>query len=231
MSDALTLEQFKCALPAQIKPTINQELIDQINSSLADRESMEIYKENLISFTSVLQQGKFKLANYVNAVRYVGFKVMGSTNLDAYIKTFPDKYQKFKLDDVSEKDISSYVTAYNKGKLVNLIFELSLIPTHILNAPLYQKALNTQSWLMENAKSEMVRMQAANSLLIQLKAPEVHKVELDIGMDRGDIIKDYEIAMGRMVAKQRELIAAGGNIKQIVNAAIPAAVDADIIDI
>lgn len=216
----LTLEQFRQALPEQMTPAVNQELVDTVNASLKDPEAMEIFKENLLSFTNVLQQGKFTLEQYINAVKYVGFKVMGLSNKDAYIKTFPDKYPNFIAKGVSEKDIASYITAYNKSKLVNLIYAQSLIPTHILNAPLFQQAINVQASLMLNAKSEMVKFNAANSLLTHLKPPEAAKIELDISVNRSNIIDDYEKVMRQMVEKQKELIAAGGDIKQITNASI-----------
>jgi len=210
MSDLLTLEQFKNALPARIKSTVNQELIDSVNTSMADREAMEIYKENLISFTSVLREGKFKLSSYVSAVKYVGFKVMGSSNLDAYIKTFPDKYQQFLIEGVSSKDIASYCTAYNKSKLVNLIFEQALIPTHILNAPLFQKALNVQAALMVNDDvSPKVRCDAANSLLTHLKPPETKKVELEIGLKEDSTINTLRDSTLALVEQQKKLLAAG----------------------
>ena len=226
----LTVDQFKLALPSHMSSCVNQELIDTVNSALKDPEAMEIYKENLLSFTSVLQQGKFKLSGYVNAVRYVGFKVMGASNKDAYVKTFPDKYQRFLTEGVSEKDIASYITAYNKSKLVNLIFAQAQIPTHILNAPIFQRAINVQADLMINAKSEMVRFNAANSLLTHLKPPEVAKVELDIGISHNSVIDDYEKAMLMMVEKQMELIHQGGDLKMIANASVKA-VDNDIIDV
>ena len=132
-------------------------------------------------------------------------------------------------DSVNEKDIASYITAYNKSKLVNLIFAQAQIPTYILNAPLFQQAINVQAALMMNAKSEMVRFQAANSLLTHLKAPETTKVELDIGITHNTVIDDYEKAMSLMVAKQKELIMAGGDLLQITNASVKPA--ADIIDV
>jgi len=226
----LTLDQFRAALPVQMKQSVNPELIDAVNSALKDQESMDIYKENLLSFTSVLSMGKFKLSGYINAVRYVSFKVMGSTNKDAYIKTFPDKYQRFLQEGVIEKDIASYITAYNKSKLVNLIFAQAQVPTHILNAPLFQKAINVQADLMLNARSEMVRFQAANSLLIHLKPPEVAKVELDIGITHNTVIDDYEMVMRKMVEKQKELISAGCDLKQIANASIKKPSD-EVIDL
>lgn len=225
----LTKEQFKAALPVQMKPSVNQELIDAVNSAIMDQESMEIYKENLIGFTSVLQQGKFKLSSYINAVRYVGFKVMGASNKDAYIKTFPDKYQQL-IRSVAEKDIASYMTAYNKSKLVNLIFAQAQVPTHILNAPLFQKAINVQADLMMNARSEMVRFSAANSLITHLKPPETAKIELDIAIPEDKSIQALRATTFELVRQQRAMIESGAaSVKAI--AASKLITDGDVIDV
>lgn len=227
----LTIEQLKEAVPKHMKGTVTTELIDIINTALEDQEAMDIYKENLLSYTHVLQQGKFKLINYVNAVRYVGFKVMGYSNKDAYIKTFPDKYQRFISEGTADKDIASYMTAYNKSKLVNLIYAQTQIPVYILNAPILQQAINVQANLMLNAKSEMVRFNAANSLMLHLKPPEVAKIELDIATTKSSTLEEYEQAMTRLVEQQMELISKGGDIKQITNVKIKPLIDDDVIDV
>jgi len=227
----LTVEQFKQALPPNMAQSVNQELVDLVNSALSDPEAMEIFTENLLSYTSVLQMGKFKLSNYINAVRYVGFKVMGLTNKDAYIRTFPEKYEDFLKRGISEKDIASYITAYNKSKLVNLIFAQTQIPTYVLNAPLYQRALNVQAHLMMNSKSDMVKFNAANSILTHLKPPEAAKVELDVNIRQDTYIADLEAAMRQMAKMQQDMIAQGGNLKQIVNTPIKTIPGTDVIDV
>ena len=229
MTLALTEEQFKAALPTSMTKAVNPLLIMRINNTLSSPEEWEHYKENLLTYVSVLQQGKFKMGNYINAVRYVGFKVMGCTNKEAYRKTFPDKYANFVNEGVSDKDIASYTTAYNKSKLVNLIFQQTLIPTHIINAPMFQKAINVQAAIMLNEDASFkVRSDAANSLMTHLKAPETKKVELDIGLHTDSVIDDYEVAMNAMVEQQLKLIKAGGDVKQIANAKIPST---EIIDV
>lgn len=205
----LTLDQFKLALPDKVKKSVNQELIDQINTTLADPEMFEHYRDNLLSYTRVMADGKFKVSSYIDAVRYVSHKLMGCTNIEAYVKTFPDKYDRFVQQGVAPKDIASYVTAYNKSKLVNLIFEQTLIPTHVLNQDLYQKALNVQADLMVNAKSEKVRCDAANSLLTQLKTPEVKKVELDIGVKEDGSIAALRAATLELARQQRLMVESG----------------------
>jgi hypothetical protein len=226
----LTIEQFKVALPDKVKKSVNQELIDSINNTLADPEMFEAYRDNLLSYTKVMADGRFKIQNYVDAVRYVSFKLMGCTNIDAYVKTFPDKYARFVAQGVEPKDIASYVTAYNKSKLVNLIYEQTLIPSYILNQDLYQKALNVQADLMINAKSEKVRTDAANSLLTQLKMPETTKVELEIGVKEDSSIAALRAATYELARFQRESVQLGQmSAQQIAHSKIET-VNAEIVD-
>jgi hypothetical protein len=205
----LTLDQFKLALPEKVKKSVNQELVDQINGTLADPEMYEAYRDNLLSYTKVMADGKFKVTSYVDAVRYVSHKLMGSTNIEAYTKTFPDKYARFVAQGVQAKDIASYVTAYNKSKLVNLIFEQTLIPSYVLNQDLYQRALNVQAELMTSANSEKVRCDAANSLLTHLKMPETQKVELDIGIKEDSSIAALRATTLELSRQQRLMLESG----------------------
>lgn len=206
---ALTLETFRTALPDKVKKTINQELMDSINKTLSDPDMFETYRENLLSYASVMADGRFKMESYVSAVKYVSHKLMGASNIAAYIKTFPDKYQDFINRGIETKDIASYVTAYNKSKLVNLIMEQTLIPSYVLNQDLYQKALNVQAELMLTAKSEKVRSDAANSLLTQLKMPEVNKVQLDVNVKEDGSIAALRESTLELVRQQKLMVQAG----------------------
>lgn len=209
MTTPLTIDQFQMALPDKVKKSVNQELIDQINQTLSEPELFEAYRDNLISYTSVMKDGRFKVQEYINAVRYVSHKLMGCTNIEAYTKTFPDKYTRFVQQGVAAKDIASYVTAYNKSKLVNLVFEQTLIPSYVLNQDLYQKALNVQADLMVSAHSEKVRTDAANSLLTHLKMPEKQKVELEIGIKEDSSIAVLRQATLELARSQRLAMQAG----------------------
>lgn len=205
----LTVDQFKVALPDKVKKSINQELIDQINATLSDPDMYEAYRDNLLSYTKVMADGRFKIGDYVNAVKYVSHKLMGASNIEAYVKTFPDKYQRFTSQGVASKDIASYVTAYNKSKLVNLIMEQTLVPSYVLNQDLYQKALNVQAELMLTAKSEKVRSDAAAHLMAALKMPETQKVELDIGVKEDGSIAALRATTLELARQQRLMMEAG----------------------
>lgn len=214
----LTVDQFKVALPDKVKKSINQELIDQINATLSDPEMYESYRDNLLSYTKVMADGRFKITDYVNAVKYVSHKLMGASNIEAYTKTFPDKYQRFVQNGVTPKDIASYVTAYNKSKLVNLIFEQTLVPSYVLNQDLYQKALNVQAELMLTAKSEKVRSDAAAHLMAALKMPETQKVELEIGVKEDGSIAALRESTLALARQQRLMVEAGAmNAQQVAH--------------
>lgn len=223
----LTVEQFKIALPEKLKKSVNQELIDQINTTLSDPDMYEAYRDNLLSYTQVMADGRFKIGDYVNAVKYVSHKLMGCSNIDAYVKTFPDKYDRFVKQGVASKDIASYVTAYNKSKLVNLIMEQTLVPSYVLNQDLYQKALNVQAELMISAQSEKVRSDAANSLLTHLKMPETQKVELDIAVKEDGSIAALRATTLELARQQRLMMESGAmNAQEVAHSKLIVDVEA-----
>lgn len=206
---AIDIEVLQKSLPTKYKKNINPELLKTINTTLSDPELYEAYRDNFLSYLSVLNEGRFKITDYLNAVKYCTQKLMGKANIDAYRVTFPDRYSAMIVKQLSAKDIASIISVYNKSKLVNLIMEQSMIPSWIINQDIYQKAINVQVELMVSATSEKVRSDAANSLLIHLKPPEVKKVELDIGLKDNKEIEKLRQTTVELAAQQKRMIAAG----------------------
>ncbi len=189
---------------------VNIEVVDKVNAALSDPDTAEMMRDNILGYTDVLSEGRFKITSYIDAVKYVSYKLMGNTNIVAFVKTFPDKYNDYVARGVSKKDIASYVTAYNKNKLVNLILEQSLIPTYVLNASNYQEAINTQMGLMRDKDvSPKVRSDAANSILNHLKRPEPAKVELDVGLKDTDTLAELKNLSRQLASQQATLINEG----------------------
>lgn len=205
----LSIEEFRTVLPPALKKNLNQDLIDEINLTLSEPGMYDTYRDNLIGFTQVMTEGKFQIENYLTAVKYVSYKLMGCTNIDAFIKTFNAKYNDWVNQGISAKDISSYVSAYNKGKLVNLILKQTLIPHHVYNQDLYQKALMVQVDLMTNAASEKVRSDAANSVLVQLRQPDEVKIKMDIAVSENSALSDLRQSTQELIAAQKLAIQSG----------------------
>lgn len=222
----LTKEQVERSLPANLKSAATQPLTDLLNNIAADPLVAEQVRNNFISYTSVLKEGKFKAEDYVHAVAYVSYKLMGYSNQDAYFRTFPQRHANLVARGTTPKDISAYVSAYHKGKLVNLIMEQSLVPSWVLNQDLYQKALNVQADLMANAASEKVRCDAANSILTHLTKPkESTNFQLNLDVKENSGMTELKDALAKMAQQQQQLIQAGMSTKEVAAATI---IDAEV---
>ena len=203
----LTLQEVQDSLPAGQKGNITQDMVDQLNTLSKDPEEARYIRENFITFGQVLAEGRFKLGDYVRAIMYVSHKVMGKSNLESYKQTFPDRYKQMIANGRSKKDMSAYVAAYNRGKLVNLIYERSVIPTWVLNQDMFQSALNVNFNIMnDDTVSDKVRVEAANSLLTHLKKPEVNKAKLEIDIGLNDGMKALEQRLAEMAEVQLKTI-------------------------
>lgn len=214
----LTKEDFQSALPKRLKGLINDPMVDQLNTVLSsDVEAQERYRENLISYTSVLKEGKFRLSNYVDAVRFITFRMMGEDVLSSWGKTFPERYKHHVSRGIPTKDLHSYASAYNRTKLVSSIIEQTLVPVHILNADYFQKALNVQvEIMMDTNVSPKVRSDAADSVMNRTKAPESKKLELEVSTQNDGVIADLNRAMNSLAEQQKMMIQEGlGNAKQL----------------
>lgn len=211
----LTVQQVAQALPPNLKTAATQQFVDQINNIVSDPIVAEQVQDNFISYTKVLQEGKFKTEDYLHAVTYVSFKLMGMSNQDAYCRTFPQRHAALVARGVPAKDIAAYVSAYHRGKLVNLILEQSLVPSWVLNQDAYQKAINTQVDLMTNAQSELVRTQAANSILTHLAKPKEAGPLVNIDLRENSGMNELKNMLVDLATKQRELISNGVPTKAI----------------
>ena len=224
MSD-LNIETIQKVLPSRLKGAVTPSLVQRINNISSDPVLNEQIKSNILGYTSVLQDGKYKTEEYVNAVIYVSYKLMGYTNLDSYIKTFPQRYQLLVSKGTSSKDIAAYVTMYNKGKLVNKILEQTLVPTWVLNQDIYQKAINTQAELMVTSKSEKVRAMAADSLLTHLAKPEKAGPLVNIDMTSNTGLDDLKETICKLAEMQQNMIKSGkASTKEIAEQQIQEAV-------
>ncbi|RLA41209.1 MAG: hypothetical protein DRR06_16290 [Gammaproteobacteria bacterium] len=194
-----------------LKSSITQELVDNINAITGAEELRDSFREGVIGYADVLQEGRFKVSSYLEAVMYVSYKLLGNTNIVSYAKTFPHRYARYTDPNskTTDRDIASYVSAYNSNKLVNLIFQQTMVPTYVLNADMHQRALNVQADLMMNARSEKVRSDAANSLLTHLKVPEAVKVSLEIGLKEDRTIQDLRETTAALVKQQKTMLIEG----------------------
>jgi len=206
----LTKEEFAKMLPAQFKAGLTTEVMDNINNTMNDPDLCHNFRDTLVTYTSVLNGGRYKITDYINAVKFVSHLFLGSNNLQAYMKTFPERYKALVDSNTSAKDISSYVSAYKKNKLVTALLEQNLIPAYVRYQDIFHSAVVTQYDIMQDEDASFkVRSDAANSLMTQLRQPEKSKVEMDVTIKEDTGITDLKRSLAELAAKQVEAIESG----------------------
>ncbi len=217
----MTIEELKSAVPKHSRGLISQNVVDVFNGldDVHGEDFAEHYKQNFVSMSSVMKGGLYSVKDYMNAVKYVAFKLLENSDIDAYMMTFPDRYQRLMEKHADHGDeaairsekISPFVTAYKKTDLVTKVLEQSLVPSRILNAPMFQQALNIQMGIALSARSEQVRSQAAESVMKYTMSPEVQKIELEVGVKGQDEIMALRTEMHRLASTQQATIESGTN--------------------
>ena len=219
-TDHLTKEMLVGAVPdKRFRKHVTDDVVAIINSE-TDSELRRVFRDNALTYSSVLSTGKYSLAAYVNAVKFISLRLMGDKASTAYSKVFPDRFQNLIDKGASASYIASFADNYSKTGLITKIMERTMVPTHILNAGVYQEAINVQAELMHTAKSELVRQKAAESLISNLAAPAAAKVEIDIGYSH-DIVEDLRATTKALAQQQLKMILNGqSSAKEVAHSEI-----------
>lgn len=217
----LSLDLVQKAVPANLKNAVTQTLVDKINTISSEPLVAEQIRDNFISYTGVLKEGKFKTEDYLNAVAFVSYKLMGYSNQESYFKTFPQRYQDMLAAGKGQKDIASFVSIYARGKLVNLILEQTLVPTWVLNQDLYQEAINTQAKIMKDPDvCSRDRVAAANSILTHLGKPKEAGPLLNIDMREQSGVNELRGLLSQLAGQQVQQIQSGESVQAIAGSRI-----------
>lgn len=188
----LTHDMVKELLPKRSSFELVENTTETLNKLLTrdEPEFRNNFRDNLIGYSNVLQSGRYKLTDYVNAVRFVCFRLAGDSFALCYQKTFPERYKRLVREGKDDKAISSYVSAYSSNKLVTVLLEQAAIPVSVLNADIFQEAINVQAVLMRSASSELIRQKAADSLMTHLRPPDTAKISVDVTVSQADALSE-----------------------------------------
>ena len=211
----LTKVEVQNRVPKSLKNSITDALVDKLNTAISDPSLSEQMKENFFSYMSVLQDGVYKIQDYINAVIYVSFKLMGLSNRQAWERTFPDRLANLMSAGKSERYIDMNVSLYHKNKLVNTIMEQSLVPFWVLNQDARQKAVNTCVEIMEGSRNDLARVKAADTLLNYLQEPKEAGPLISIDARETAGFKELQNLLSDLANKQLQAINNGMTAKEI----------------
>ncbi len=215
----LSLESIKKLVPKTQRTLITEDFVDKLEASVKDSVIAEEFKNNFITYLNVLSKGKYKMEDYINAVKYVSFKLLDYSNVKAYAATFPERYERLVKEG---QQIDAFVSMYNKNKLVIQIYEQTIVPSYVLNAPLHQQALNTLATMIQDEDVRgMTKVKACEAILAYTKQPEVIKGELTIGIEQSDTINDLREVTEQLAETYRKALQGGARtLTQVAEAKI-----------
>lgn len=196
----MDLATFQAAVPKPIRKWVTQEFVDSVDLIEKDPYVAEHIKENLLSYASVLNTPKVELKDYLNYVRYITYKLRGDTAIQCYAKTFPDRYANVIARGDTSIQIGKLASSVEQSQIFKKLMEQAILPSWILNYATYQKAINVQAELMMTAKSEKVRSDAANSIMMHLARPKeiAPLVSIDIsGSSELDTLKSALVDLAK----------------------------------
>jgi len=216
MSEKITPKKLRRALPKSRRGMATKKRFKDMEELIEKVKSHGMgFEDDLISFTSVLEGGRVSLKEYANAVMFVGYLTSGSTVKEAYIKVFPDRIE----DDLSEEKLVFRANKFNSSKTVIEIKRIAKAPAWLVGSQYFWEAVHVNVDLMRNSRSDMVKHQAAKTLMEKLAQPEVQENHLavDVNISKDESIINLEKAIFQLGTKQLEAIEKGVDVEDVID--------------
>jgi len=214
----LTKELVKASLGKKFTGEINDNVIDEINLLIDDPDYGEAFKENMITYTSVLSgKDTWSLQMYLDATKFFSLTSMGDSQAKAYCKVFPDRFQSRLDRGEGQNEIAGEASRYSGSKLVNAIREQSQVPFHLRNQGAAQDALNQLLYLMMNARSDVAKVSAATAVLKETRPPEAQRIEMQVGLSDQAVEQQerQNSALRDIAVNQRKLLEQGYSLDEV----------------
>jgi hypothetical protein len=216
-------QQLALALGSK-KKWASDELLNTLNS--IETDDADLVRENWLTHASVLREGNYTLDQYTTAIKYVSLKQMGHTNQSAYSIALADRYTEMCARGYDDRRLSSHISAYHKGALVQKILAQSVVPLHLLFQDEQFKAVHRLATIMTDPNASFkVQVDAANALLTHVKKPESAKVQLEVSHKPQDGMNELVTMMQEVAKKQLNALQSGANVRDVAN--LPVTIDGE----
>lgn len=224
----LDLAAVKAVLPPAQRNNMTAGTLAEIHKLAEDPTYGESFLELYMDHLNVLSGSGFRThENYIKALRFFVLIEGGDKLVDAYIKTFPERYAKrgANTDPASEqahKDLMrSEASRFNRTKMVEEIRKAATTPVQLVHRHVLHEAILVQAELMRGAKSEMVRQQAAACLIKELKPSEENVLSVKVDDGSKSAIEELRRATENLAKAQRERVIEGHlDLKDVAEAVL-----------
>jgi hypothetical protein len=221
----LSLEVVQSQLTAKGKLQVTAETIEEMNKLIHDPDYGPEFMESYMDHLQVLADApRNDHKQYLNAIKFFSLVEADNSLTDAYVKVFPERYERRRLGNMEKENVKQLLrgeaSRYNGSKLLSEIRRVATIPVQLIHRHLLHEAILETANLMKNARSEMVRAKAADTLIRELKPSEDQVLKVEVADGSTSVIEELAKATAAMAAAAQQGIMAGIPLKQIAGSKI-----------
>ena len=215
---------------------ITQDTVDELNKLVEDQDYGEQFLDQYISFFNILDKNsQWSTPKYMNALKYFSLIESGHSQIDAYVKVFPERLEARYARGEKKSDMGGEASRYNASQLVNEIRKVATVPVQLIHRHLLHEAIMKSARLMNDPHvSPAVQQKAAEVLIKELKPAEDSNVNIKIGMDEESKSQQAKLVdhIGQIALNQQKMLAAGMKIEDIqrLNVQISKKIDVEEIE-
>ncbi len=226
MKSDLTLELVQSQLKPKQKLLISEDTVDEIRQLAEDPEYGQEFLDCYLDHLNILKENSRRSHDqYLNAIKFFSLVEADNSLTDAYIKTFPDRFEartsaRFGQPSSDKSVMRGEASRFNNSVLVNEIRRVASIPVQLIHRNLLHEAILESAELMRNARSEMVRQRAAATLITELKPSEDQTINVKVDDGATSMIEELRKATEALAIAEFQSVSAGVPLKQIAESNI-----------
>ena len=213
----ITLGDLKNALNKAGKNRVfTEEALELIKKSTQEPEfKAESLLQTAITYQDVLTKVPCSITGYLNAIRFSAYLASNGENvLDAYKRTFSFRSFVFErlnapVDSTGYNDLVAASSRYYRSKLVRELIAASQLPMEFIFRGERYKAVLVLADLMQRAKLDRDKINAAKELLAATKAPDDASIAINIGTPESNALEQLNDQLAAIASRQKNLIEAG----------------------
>jgi len=238
--ESLTLSDLKNAFSKAGKNRVfTEEAIELIKKSTEEPEfKAESLLQTAIAYQDVLTNVPCSITEYLNAIRFSAYLASNGENvLDAYKRTFSFRSFVFErlnapVDSTGYNEVVAASSRYYRSKLVRELITASQLPMEFIFRGERYKAVLVLADLMQTAKLDRDKINAAKELLAATKAPEEAAIAINVNTPESNALEQLNDQLAMIASRQKDLIEAGvAGVNTFGGMKVEDVVEGEVVDI
>jgi len=217
----LDLKVLQSQLSAKQKHMIDENTVYELNKLAQNpdygEEFLDVYRDHLNILSS---NSKYTSRGYLCAVKFFSLVESGNSLTESYILVFPERLKARTDRGQTKSAITGEASRYNATALVSEIRKVATTPVQLIFRHLLYESITNQAELMRNAKSEIVRQKAGETLIKELKPSDDNVISIQVEDGAKSAIASLREATEKLIIKEQQSIQAGVPIKTIIESKI-----------